>query len=332
MSQQINLLNPIFRKPFDWLAAKPVAIATCFMLVILGAAGAWATTQADNRERLANQRVEALKAAQERLTAVSKTIAESKPNAQLVSDLINLQALLKSREDIVKILESGAIGTSIGFAEFLRGFARQTPTGLWLTGFTIGAGGNEMEIRGRMLNPASLPEYIRRLKTEKVFQGRSFASLTILRPEEGKEKKILASTPAANFKPGMVLTPELEAQILHHYQAERLSIDAISSQLNIPRDIVTRVVNQAGTPTLASAAAKNLPPSFVDFVLMPNAADQPKVANTTDGGAPAVPKNLADTPGMIPNLMDATGMAANLANLAKAGNESSVAKPPEKKP
>ncbi|MFA7278508.1 MAG: PilN domain-containing protein [Sterolibacterium sp.] len=201
MSQQINLLNPIFRKPFDWLTAKPVAIATCLMLVTLGAVGAWVTTQADNQERLASQRAEALKSAQERMTAIAKSIAESKPNAQLAGELANLQASLKSREEIIKVLEGGAIGTSIGFAEFLRGFARQTPSGLWLTGFTIGAGGDEMEVRGRMLNPAALPEYIRRLKTEKVFQGRSFASLTIQRPEEVKEQKIVATPPAANAKP-----------------------------------------------------------------------------------------------------------------------------------
>jgi MSHA biogenesis protein MshI len=288
MSQQINLLNPIFRKPFDWLAAKPVAIATCLMLVSLGAVGGWATTQADNRERLANQRTEALKSAQDQMTAITKSLAESKPNAQLAADLANLQALLKSREEIMKVLEGGAIGTSIGFAEFLRGFSRQAPSGLWLTGFTIGAGGNEMEVRGRMLNPAALPEYIRRLKTEKVFQGRSFASLTILRPDEGKEKKIVETPPAANAK-----------------------------------------------PSTAVASAPALPPSFVDFALMNNIAEPTKVASAPSGRTPAVPTNLADTPGMIPNLLnqaDAAGMAQNLSNLAKSGIENSALKLPEKKP
>ncbi|MBI5921443.1 MAG: PilN domain-containing protein [Betaproteobacteria bacterium] len=275
MSQQINLLNPIFRKPFDWLTAKPVAIATCLMLVMLGVASKGATLEADNRERLADQRAEALKTAQDRLTAISKSIAESKPSAQLANDLTNLQTLLKSREEIMKVLEGGAIGSSIGFAEFLRGFARQAPSGLWLTGFTIGAGGNEMEIRGRMLNPAALPEYIRRLKTEKVFQGRSFASLTILRPEEGKENKIAATPPAVNVK-----------------------------------------------PNASAAATPALPPSFVDFVLMPSIAEPTKAAVAPSGGAPAAPTNLADAAGIVPNL----------ANLAKSGNESNSPKAPEKKP
>ena len=277
MSQQINLLNPVFHKTFDWLTAQPLVIATCVLLGILVAVGAWVTIQADNRERIANQRTETLKTAQERLLTMAKSITESKPDTQLANELANARALLKSREEVMQILEGGAIGSTVGFAEFLRGFARQTPNGLWLTGFSIGAGGNEMEIRGRMLNPASLPEYIRRLKTEKVFQGRSFASLTIVRPEEGKEKKIVATPLASNAKPNQV-TP--------------------------------------ATPAL--------PPSFVEFVLMPGTTEPAKPATATSAASPAIQPNLADAAAMMPNM----------ANAAKNTNDAitSPQRPPEKKP
>lgn len=279
MSQQINLLNPAFHKTFDWLTAKPLAIATCVMLVILVAISNWAAFQADSRERVANQRAEKLKTAQDRLLTMSKTIAESKPDPQLANELADARALLKSREEVMKVLEGGALGNTIGFAEFLRGFARQVPNGLWLTGFTIGAGGNEMEIRGRMLNPASLPEYIRRLKTEKAFQGRSFASLTIQRPEEGREKKA-ATTPAANAK--------------------------------------------IGAPGATTPA---LPPSFVDFVLMPETTDPGKPASTAST-APAA------TPAIPPGLFDAAALMPNVLNKVTAANEplNNPQKPLEKKP
>lgn len=280
MSQQINLLNPAFHKTFDWLTAKPLAIATCVMLVILVAISNWATFQADSRERAANQRAEKLKTAQDRLLTMTKSITESKPDSQLANDLANARALLKSREEIMKVLEGGALGNTIGFAEFLRGFARQVPNGLWLTGFTIGAGGNEMEIRGRMLNPASLPEYIRRLKTEKAFQGRSFASLTIVRPEEGREKKAAAAPLAANAKTG-----------------------------------------KAGATTPA------LPPSFVDFVLMPDTADPGKPAS-------AVSTAPAATPAIAPGLADAAALVPNVLNKVTTANDplNNPQKPPEKKP
>lgn len=272
MSQQINLLNPAFHKTFDWLAAKPLAIAVGVMLAMIGAVGAWATYQAETRERAANQSAQTLNTAQEKLLAITKAISESKPNAQLANELASARALLKSREEVMRVLEGGAIGSTIGFAEFLRGFARQAPNGLWLTGFTLGAGGNEMEIRGRMLNPALLPEYIRRLKTEKVFQGRSFASLNILRPEEGKEQKIVATPLAANAKQGApgaapALPPFVDFVLM-------------------PGAVV------ADKPaTVASAAAPAIQPNLADAAaLMPNVANAIKSTNETLISPPKPPE------------------------------------------
>lgn len=202
MSQQINLLNPAFRKTRDWLTAAPIAIAAGVLLASLAAAAVLTATKADSLQRTADQQAASLKSAQERLTTLSKAAAEGKPNPQLATDLANARAMLKGREDVMKILEGGTLGNIGGFAEYLRGFARQSPNGLWLTGFTIGAGGNEMEIRGRMFDPSVLPEYIRRLNSEQVFQGRSFSALTIKRPDEQQDRRndAVPVTPAAGAK------------------------------------------------------------------------------------------------------------------------------------
>jgi hypothetical protein len=54
-----------------------------------------------------------------------------------------------------------------------------------LTGFTIGASGSDMEIRG-MVNPAALAEYIRRLKTEPVFRAQFYLAVDT-RPVEAEK-------------------------------------------------------------------------------------------------------------------------------------------------
>jgi hypothetical protein len=59
----------------------------------------------------------------------------------------------------------------------LRALSRQHLDGLWLTGLSIGEAGGDLEIRGRMSSQALLPEYLRRLEREPVFQGRQFAAL-----------------------------------------------------------------------------------------------------------------------------------------------------------
>lgn len=211
MSQQINLFNPALRKPRDWLMATPLLAAAAVVLVLILAGAHWAKVRGDQREREAVQQEAQLKAAQNALTALAKRASERKPDPRLAADVANAQAQLRIRQEIVTYLENGSIGTTTGFAEYLRGFARQVPKGLWLTGFTIGAGGSDMEIRGRMLNAAMLPEYIRRLNGEKAFQGRSFAALTIKRPEQ--EKKAPGKGPAAAAPDFVefVLTPSASA-------------------------------------------------------------------------------------------------------------------------
>jgi DNA-binding transcriptional regulator LsrR (DeoR family) len=48
----------------------------------------------------------------------------------------------------------------------------------------------------------------------------------------------------------MALSPEIEAQILRYYHAERWRIGTIATQLHVHRDSVARVLTQAGLPAL----------------------------------------------------------------------------------
>ena len=65
----------------------------------------------------------------------------------------------------------------------------------------------------------------------------------------------------------MALTPELEAQILRHYHAERWPIGTIASQLNLHRDSVARVIGQAGLPTLAPVRRPSAVDPYLPFIL-----------------------------------------------------------------
>jgi len=202
MSQQINLYNPAFRKVRDWLTAAPIAIVAGVLLASVATAAVLTRSKAETLQGTADRQAAGLKSSQERLVALSKAAAEGKPDPQLLTDLANAREMLKGREEVMKVLEAGKVGNTSGFAEYLRGFARQSPNGLWLTGFTIAAGGSEMEICGRMLNPSALPEYIHRLNAEKVFQGRSFSALTIKRPDDGQGRRNAAGAATVDSAAG----------------------------------------------------------------------------------------------------------------------------------
>lgn len=183
MSSQINLYHPRFLKQRDLFTLGNVALAAVALYTVLAAAGGWAWQEAASRKEAAAATEMQLQLTKQQVEAATKTAAARKPSPQLVAEVERVEGLLRRRGEILRLLEGGVVGSTGGFAEYLRGFARQAPQGLWLTGFTIGSGGNDMEIRGSMLNSATLPDYIRRLGTEKAFQGRNFAALTMNRAD-----------------------------------------------------------------------------------------------------------------------------------------------------
>lgn len=180
MSAQINLYHPRFLRVRDWLNLGNLALAVALVFVALGLWAVATRNEAGQRQAEAatvNAELDAVKASIEEANRKSNQPA----NPQLLAEVEHARSALAHREEIARLLESGAVGNRSGFSEFLRGFARQVPPGLWLTGFSLGAGGGEMEIRGSTYNEKIVPDYIRRLGSEKVFQGRNFSALSLQR-------------------------------------------------------------------------------------------------------------------------------------------------------
>lgn len=184
MTQQINLINPALRKKRDLLTAVPLLSALGVILVALMVVSTLARQEADSIQAEAGKYDAQLKDAQARQQALAVAVDNIKPDPLLEQELATARTMLDLNEEVLGILEGGSLGASKGFAEFMRGFARQVPDALWLTGFSMNSTTGDMEVRGRMLKSTALPQYIQRLNGEPVFQGRSFSSLTMDRPVE----------------------------------------------------------------------------------------------------------------------------------------------------
>jgi MSHA biogenesis protein MshI len=188
MAQQINLYDPALERKRDWLALENVVLGGTLLAVAVGALG---MVERSNLPALTAQSATAetqLKAMRDQVTALGQRAATRKPDARLEQELTTKRQLLSLRGEVLATL-SGSVGPGAqSYAEYLRGFARQTLSGLWLTGFTVKTAGSGMAIRGNTTDPALLPEYIRRLNTEAAFQGQTFAALKLERPPaKGKE-------------------------------------------------------------------------------------------------------------------------------------------------
>ena len=182
MSHQINLYDPLLRRQRQWLTAANLVFALALLAALLLGWGAWARIDAD---RLATE-FAALETrtqgARDESVALAARLANRKPDARLELDLAAAKALLDIRQGILDKLGEGAATAAGNHAEHLRGLARQGLSGLWLTGFSVGADGRRMEIRGRSLDPALLPQYVRRLNAEAAFRGHRFARFSLTAP------------------------------------------------------------------------------------------------------------------------------------------------------
>ena len=179
MTQQINLFNPALRKAVDPLSALPVAAMAVACIAAIAALAGWAQWRAHQRQaELAALQPQAQQA-QQQLLALTRSSAAAKQSAELEAQLAESTALLAGREEVLRVLAAGTLQFGSGYAEYLKALARQAVPELWLTGFSFADGAGELTLRGRTLDPARLPLYIKRLGTETALQGRQIAEVSL---------------------------------------------------------------------------------------------------------------------------------------------------------
>jgi hypothetical protein len=206
MMHHINLYDPALLRRREWLTAVNLAFAVAIIIFAMLLWGSWARVDAAGQADQAAAQESRLKAAREESIALAGQLASRKADPKLELDIAALQELLGVRQNILTALGQGESTRPAGHADYLRGLARQSVANVWLTGFSIGPDGSRMEIRGRTLDPALLPEYIRRLSAEPVFRGRRFASLNVAAPVSVPGGSATSTPPWLEF----ALVPELD--------------------------------------------------------------------------------------------------------------------------
>ncbi len=188
MSQQINLYEVRLRPRHELPTSRNVGLAALVLLLLMTVLALWTRDDAERKSQAAAVSAKQLVEQQEKLVALSKTLAQRRVSPALLAEQESARAMLSIRQEVVAILDSGSLGNTSGFSALMSGFARQSQSDLWLTGFQVSKGGEEIEIRGRLLDPARLPAYVLHLSREPVFRGRRFAALEMrgVDPEEPK--------------------------------------------------------------------------------------------------------------------------------------------------
>jgi len=193
MSQQINLILPELRPRFDWLALPVVAGAALAGLLLLVAMAALTAMTADGlKTREINVRNQ-LAALQQQVQSLGRTLGARQADTTLDKQIAAARLAVSQRQEVLNVIAQGDVAGSSAYSGLLQGFSRQIVEGVWLVGFSFAQ--KDVEIRGRLIDPALLPIYINRLNGEPAFAGRRFAALDMKGVEPG-EVKAEAAAPA----------------------------------------------------------------------------------------------------------------------------------------
>jgi hypothetical protein len=183
MSHQINLFNPALRKTAVVLPAQQMLLGWCAVAVLALAWFGWQNVHGAQLKAAEAESAARLQQLQTDVTQLGTQLAARRPSPELQAKYHRKQLQLQAREDVVQVLDSGAIGNTEGHANYLRAFARHSLDGLWLTGLTVVGAGNDIIVEGRTLKPELVPDYLDRLGREPVLKGHAFNRLQMRRPD-----------------------------------------------------------------------------------------------------------------------------------------------------
>ena len=201
MSQQINLYEARLRPRVLLLTGQRLLLALVLVLV-LGSSLAFVTRRQADQAAAEMGRVQSeVKNWQEKHDALSKQVTERRISPALQNELDRVKTMLSVRVEVVSLLDAGKLGNTQGFSSLFYGFSRHTTSNSWLTSFSVGAGGQEIEIRGKLLDAGKLPAYVQRLSQDPAFQGRRLAALSMKHVEPADAKQEPIPLPKGSEKP-----------------------------------------------------------------------------------------------------------------------------------
>lgn len=208
MSQQINLVLPELRPRFDWLALPVVASAAgaaLLLVVVLFVYASWRVDALAGRDASVKA---ALQTLQQQTSELGVALGARKGDATLPERIEAMRLSVSQREEALAALGHGRKDEFGAYSETLKGFSRQITEGVWLTGFSLA--GKDVEIQGRLTDPAVLPLYIRRLNTDGAFSGKRFEALEMKAGGGGRAALVDKLLTAASDKPASVEPPYTE--------------------------------------------------------------------------------------------------------------------------
>jgi Tfp pilus assembly protein PilN len=243
MTRHINLLDPPQKKRSPWETALQMGVPIALVLLVMGT---WALVVHFQLASVKQQLFELegqMRPVSEQLTQMQAGMGVEQVNATLRERLERAEAQLKARKDIQTALRHGDLGSSQGFSEVMRAFARQTVAGLWLTGLRLENGGRDITLAGRALNAEAVATLVRQLRAEPVLRGRSIATMRVAPMPAPPQTDTVDATAAAAAESSQPQAAPVSVPRIYEFQISSVapSSDAAPAEASSPKGILDSV-------------------------------------------------------------------------------------------
>jgi cell division protein FtsB len=230
MSQQINLINPTLIKQKDLLTRPRIIMAYGLLLLFVLAFAAYTWHQVTDLLATKSQLAVALEKRQAELAQLTTARAPRAPNQALVAQLALLESKQNVQTQLLEMMNRGQVSQEKSLASYMRGLAKQTMDGLWLTGFSIDQANHSVTLRGRTLNADALPDYMHQLGQEPVFSGQLFGGLRIQEQSEKAVNKLADSQSSADVAKNEQPYVEFELKGIEKLDAQHTGLGAAQGE------------------------------------------------------------------------------------------------------
>ncbi|MEB0134705.1 PilN domain-containing protein [Actimicrobium sp. CCC2.4] len=187
--QQINLINPLFKKKTVYFSAAMILKATMLSITAGLAVVIFLNHQLGEIKSALTLEKKALSMAELELDKARLASMLLTKNNALQENLRDAEAHAASLKKIKAVLNQSEINNTTGYSAILQALARQIGSGIWLTGLTIAHAGTDVSLQGKTLSPELIPAYLNRLKQESAFSELQFSVLEMHLPESTGIKK-----------------------------------------------------------------------------------------------------------------------------------------------
>jgi len=184
MMQQVNLYQDSLRQGRNksginlyWTGLPTIAV----LFICLSAYLAW---DAKNTETQIQQHLHDLSAEQARIKLIESKIPKQDIDTQLAAEAALWQNMLDELTQTMQLLSGNTPDQSPGFSNYFQALSNQSIPDVWLSALYLDSQQQIINIKGSTFKPEKIPYFLQKLQKEPIFNGHSFAKLTMRKSEK----------------------------------------------------------------------------------------------------------------------------------------------------